>query len=71
MLKVFFFFKSLYLFLAVLGPHCCSGFSLVVASRGYSLASVCEFLIVVEHRLLDKRASIVRHPDSVAAAPGL
>ena len=28
----------IYLFLAVLGLHCCAGFSLVVASRGYLLA---------------------------------
>ena len=27
------------LFLAVLGLHCCTGFSLAVASRGYSLSS--------------------------------
>ena len=26
----------MYLFLAVLGLHCCAGFSLVAASRGYS-----------------------------------
>ena len=61
----------IYLFLAVLGLHCCSGFSLVVASRGYSLAAGCEFLIVVQHRLLGKRASIVRRSDSVVAVPGL
>ena len=30
----------IYLFLAVLGLHCCAGFSLVVASRGYPLAVV-------------------------------
>ena len=42
-------------FLAVLGPPCCAGFSLVVASGGYSLAAVCRLLIAVaplvaEHR---------------------
>ena len=36
-----------YLFLAVLGLHCCSGFSLVVTSRGYSLVAVQGLLIVV------------------------
>ena len=61
----------IHLVLAVLGPHCCLGFSLAVASRGYSLAAVCEFLIVVQHRLLGKRASIVRRSDSVVAVPGL
>ena len=37
----------IYLFLAVLGLHCCSGFSLVVTSRGYSLVAVHGLLIVV------------------------
>ena len=37
----------IYLFLAVLGLHCCKGFSLVVASEGYSLAVVCRLLIAV------------------------
>ena len=31
------------LFIAVLGHHCCMGFSLVAASRGFSLAVVCGF----------------------------
>ena len=40
----------------MLGLHCCSGFSLVAASGGYSLVAVCGLLIavaslVVEHRL--------------------
>ena len=34
-------------FLAVLGLRCCSGFSLVVVSRSYSLAAMCQLLIVV------------------------
>ena len=39
LLPCFFFLIILfiYLFLAVLGLHCCTSFSLVVASRGYSL----------------------------------
>ena len=39
------FFQNLSL--AVLGLHWCMGFSLVVASGGYSLAAVCGLLIVV------------------------
>ena len=42
-------------FLIVPGLRCSVGFSLVVASRGYSLVEVCRFLIavasLVEHRL--------------------
>ena len=57
------------LFLAVLGLPCCSGFSLVAASRGYSLIAMQRFLIVVaslaaERRLWGAQASVV-------AAPGL
>ena len=33
-----------YLFMAVLGLHCCAGFSLVVESRGYSIVAVCGLL---------------------------
>ena len=42
-------FKDLfiYLFLIVLGLHCCTSFSLVVASRGYSLVEVCSLFIGV------------------------
>ena len=37
----------IYLFiLAVLGVHCCTGFSPVVASEGYSLVAVSRLLIV-------------------------
>jgi len=44
-----FFFKKIfiYLFLAMLGLCCCVDFSLVLASRGYSLAGVCGFFTVV------------------------
>ena len=40
--------------MSVLGRHCCTGFSLVVMSRGYSLAAVHRLLsavapLVVEH----------------------
>ena len=37
----------IYLFLAVLGLHCCAGFSLFVAIGSYSLVVVHRFLIVV------------------------
>ena len=45
-----------YLFFAVLGLHCCAGFSLVATSGGYSLVVMHRFLIavaslVVEHGL--------------------
>ena len=54
-----FFFKGdivfvifIYLFLAVLGLHCCAGFSLVVASGGYPLVVAHGLLVaslVLEH----------------------
>ena len=43
----------IYLFLAVLDLRCCSSLSLVVASRGYSVAAMCGLLIVV--------ASLAKH----------
>ena len=47
--------------MAVLGLHCCKGFSLVVASRGYSL--VHELLVLVaslvaEYRFSGTQASV-------------
>ena len=48
-----FFNINFYLFLAVLGLHCCVGFSLVVASGGYSLVAVHGLRIAV--------ASVVWH----------
>ena len=33
--------------MTVLGPHCCVGFSLIVASGSYSLIGVHRLLIVV------------------------
>ena len=46
----------MYVFLAVLGLHGHTGFSLVLESRGYSLVGVCKHLIamaplVAKHRL--------------------
>ena len=63
----FFFLSFVYLFLVVLGLHCSAGFSLVVASGGYSLVAVCGLLIAVasliaEHGLWGSRASVVAVP---------
>ena len=55
-LVIFFFFLfrefsfcsfSLFLFLAVLGLHCCMGLSVVGASGGYSLRAVRGLLVAV------------------------
>ena len=45
-LNLFFFF-NIYLFLAVLSLHYSTGFSLVVASGGYSLVAEHRFFIAV------------------------
>ena len=50
-----FCFKKIILFLAMLNPHFCLDFSLVVASRDSCLVAVCGLLIAVaslieEHR---------------------
>ena len=59
-LELFFLslFKNdcIYVFVAVLGLPCCTGFSLVVESEGHSLAVACRLLIAmaplaVEHAL--------------------
>ena len=63
-MKRFFFFSIfIYLFLAVLGL-CCSGFSVVAASRGCSLVAVCGLLIAVaslvaKHGLQGSQHSVV------------
>ena len=41
------------LFLAMLSLHCCVGFSLVVANRGYSLVAVHRLLIAVASLILE------------------
>ena len=41
----------MYLFLAVLGLHCCVDFSLVVGSRGYPSLQWLLLLWALEHRL--------------------
>ena len=63
-LSTSFIFKVIYLFSAVLDLHCCVGFSVIVVSRGYSLAAVHRLLIVVaslvaEHRLESVWVSLV------------
>ena len=42
----FFFFFLSYLFLIALGLRCCTGFSLVAASGGYSLVVVVRLLFL-------------------------
>ena len=70
-LSLFLFFKYYYLnfiyFLAVLDLYCCVGFSLVAASRSYSLLSVCGLLtgvasLVAVHGLESTQALEVAVP---------
>ena len=49
----FFFYIYNYLFLAVLGLHCCAGFSPVAASGGYSLAVVLGLPIAVTYLVVE------------------
>ena len=61
LISFFFFNNFIYLFLAVLGLHCCPGFSLVAENRGYSLAALCGPLSGFSYcgtRALGKRASV-------------
>ena len=58
------FLRKKNLFMTVLGLHCCTGFTLVAASRGYSLVAVCRLLIAVvspvaEQGLQSSWASVV------------
>jgi len=62
-----FLYNFIYLFLAVPGLHCCSGFSLVVVSRAYSLVAVHGFptavaSLVAEHGLQGARAGVAAVP---------
>ena len=59
----------IYLFLAILGPCCCSGFSLVAASRGYSLAVGHGLLLVVASLVAER--GLKGKQTSAAVAPGL
>ena len=66
----FLIYNLIYLFLAVLGLRCCSGFSLVAASRGYTLVAAWGFLPAVaspcvEHGLQGEWVGLA------AAPPGL
>ena len=70
------FIILLILIFAALGLRCCTGFSLAVASRGYSLDAVCELLTVVASPIAEQGSSAGRlpylqHMDSAVAAPGL
>ena len=73
----FFFFNSfIYLFLAALGPHCCTGFlqvweegaTLQLPCRGFSLWCLLS-LWSTDSRVC--RLQWLQHMDSVGAAPGL
>ena len=59
----------MYLFLAVLDLHCCTGFSVVAESGGYSLVAVLRFLIVVASLVAERRLESFQA--SVVAVPGL
>ena len=59
----------IYLFMAVLGLHCCPGFSLVEASGGSSLVAVCGLLIAVAS-LVDEQGLWGAWP-AVVVTPGL
>ena len=51
------FLKKFYLFIfGCAGLHCCVGFSLVAASRGYSLVAVRRLLIVVASLAVHRKA---------------
>ena len=41
--------------MVVLGLHCCMGFSLVAASRNYSLVAACKLLIAVAILVVESR----------------
>ena len=60
----------------MLGLPCCTGFSLVVASRGYSLVAVHRLLIVVASRVVEHKFRVCGlqeswHMGSVVAVPRL
>ena len=76
----FFFYNFIYLFLALLGLCYCSGFSLVVVSRGYPLVVQLGLLSVVsslvaqalyKHRLESTDSVGVAHGLSCSAACGI
>ena len=66
----------IYLFLAVLGLHCCVGVSPVAVSGDYSLGVVGGRLVavaslVVEHKFKAQRSQQLQHMGSVIPARGL
>ena len=68
-------FLFVYLFTALLGLHCCSGFSLFAANGGYSLVAV-QGLLIVEASLFGRTGFRVwglpsmQHVGSAVVAPG-
>ena len=59
------------LFLAVLGLHCCAGFSLAMASRGYSLVVVNRLLLLWSAGSRALGLQQLWHVGSVGSGPGL
>ena len=59
-------FYYLFLFLAMLGLHCCVSFSLVVASKGFSVAVyrllIVKFLLFQSMRLQGTQVSVAAVP---------
>ena len=60
---------------AVLGLHCCAGFSLVAVSKGYPLVAVCGLLVAVtslvaEHRFEARGLQWLQHMGLVIVAHG-
>ena len=70
-------FKFFICVLAVLGLHCCTGLSLVVASGGCSVVAVCGLLIAVQAsvvvvlRFQSTGLMVVAHGLSCSAACGI
>ena len=63
----FFFSNFIYLAQALLGLHCCEGFSLVLVSRGYSLVAAHRLPIVVASLVAQHRHGLQVHGLRVTA----
>ena len=55
-----FFKRFSFIFFTVLGLHCCTGFSLVVESRGYSLVAILRLLMAMDSPLVTEHG-LSRH----------
>ena len=53
-------FGQLLMFLAVLGLHCCTSFSLVAVSGGYSLVTILSLLIAVTSLVWSTGSRVLR-----------